>query len=259
VEPISTRLQPTRIIKLRKKLIICLLFFLLTAVAGATEYTVNPATSDQAGVPINGEQVIKTDDFIMPYWQFLLWLATIHVLSAIDILYPAKHIFSIAGCRIVSPVNVLDNPVRSRIYSYIKIRPGAYISEIVEKIGLDRGTLKYHIKTLEAQHKIEAYKDGGKTRYFENNFTYNEEEIKVISALQNVTNQRIVSEIINGKCKTNIDLAREFGVSRATVSWYVKNLREVGLIDEAKMGRKTIYRINNTYKLLIEKYEQEGI
>lgn len=230
----------------------------MTATAEAAEYIVKPAPIYQSGVSINGEKVTFDEDTPITYWQYLLWLATIYVVSGIDMLRPIRFIFTIAGCRIVSPGNVLENPSRSRVFSYIKTKPGAYISEIVEKIGLDRGTVKYHIKTLESQHKIEAYKEGGKTRFFENNFTYTEEEIKVISVLQNITNQRIVSEIINGKCNTNIDLAREFGVSRATISWYVKNLKEVGLIDETKMGRKTIYKINNSHKLLIEKYGQEG-
>ena len=243
-------------IKLRKKLIICLLFFLLTTAAGATEYTVKSFPSDQAGASINGEKVIKLEDTVIPYWQFLLWLATVYVSTAVDLLYPKKLVFAIAGYRIVNPGNVLDNPSRFRVYAYIKTKPGAYISEIVEKIGLDRETVKYHIKTLEAQNKIEVYKKGGKTRFFENNFTYNQEEMKVISALQNVTNQRIISEILAGKCNTNIALAREFGVSRATISWYIKNIREVDIIMETKEGRQTIYRINHVYKHLVEKYIQ---
>ncbi|WP_440948030.1 winged helix-turn-helix transcriptional regulator [Methanosarcina sp. T3] len=128
------------------------------------------------------------------------------------------------------------------------------MSEIAEKIGLDRGTVKHHINTLKTQNKIEAYKDRGKTRYFENNFTYDEEEVKVISALQNLTNQKIISEIQNGKCNTNLALAHEIGVSRATISWYVKNLKETGLIDETKIGRNIIYKINPSYETLIEKY-----
>jgi len=257
VKPKLTHLVSTGT-NFRKELIICLLLLLLTATAEATEYIVKPAPSDQAGVSINREQVTEFETIEITCWQFLLWLALINVVAAIDSSYPARYIFTIAGCRIVSPGNVLDNPSRLRVFTYIKTRPGAYISEIVEKIGLDRGTAKYHIKTLESQHKIEAYKDGGKTRYFENNFTYNEEEIKVISTLQNITNQRIVMTIIDGKCNTNTDLAREFGVSRATISWYVKNLREVGLIDETKIGRKIVYGINKSYKLLIEKYDQQS-
>jgi predicted transcriptional regulator len=62
---------------------------------------------------------------------------------------------------------------------------------------------------------------------------------------------------MNEKCATNVALAREFGVSRATISWYVKNLRELGLILETKEGRSTFYRINNSYKSLIERYVQQ--
>lgn len=244
--------------KFRKELIICLLLFLLTATAEAADYVVKPAADDQAGTPINGEQVTEFEPIEITYWQVLLWLVTINVVSAIDILYPARYIFAIAGCRIVSPGNVLENPSRLNVFTCIRTSPGTYISEIVEKSGLDRGSVKYHIKTLESQHKIEAYKNGGKTRYFENNFTYSEKEIKAISALQNITNQRIVMKIINDKCNTNIDLAREFGVSKATISWYVKNLKDAGLIIETKIGRRTIYGVNRSYKVIIDKYGQEN-
>lgn len=252
-----THLVPLRINKLQKKLILCLLFFsfvLLISTSEAHEYIVQPISSDQFGVPINGEEVIELEVTEIPYWQFLLWLGMMYIISTIDFFYPQKLFFSILGYRIVNPGNVLENSSRYRVYGYIKTKPGAYISEIVEQIGLDRETVKYHIKTLKAKKKIEAYKDGGKTRYFENLLIYNEDEKKVISTLQNLTNKRIISEIMSENCNTNVSLAHEMGVSRPTVSWYIKNLREVGLIIEIKEGKKIIYRINPLYEFLIEKH-----
>ncbi len=250
----TTRLNQRRLSNLQKKLILCLLFFFLTSTAGATECIIECIPNDQFGVPPHGEKVVDLEVIEIPYWQFLLWLAMVYVSAAIDLLYPRKLVFSIAGYRIVNSGNVFDNPVRSRIYTCIKVKPGAYISEIVERMGLDRETVKYHIKTLEAQNKIEAYRESGKTRFFENNFTYSEEEMKVISALQNLTNQRIISEILTCKCNTNIALSRELRVSRATISWHIKNFREIGLITEIKEGRKRNYRINSVYKFIVEKY-----
>ena len=98
-------------------------------------------------------------------------------------------------------------------------------------------------------NKIESYKDGRKIRYFAAT-TCSEEEKRVISTLQNANNKRIISEIQNGKCSTNIDLAREFGVSRATISWYVSNLKEIGLIERTKKGKMRIYIINDSYNSL---------
>jgi len=45
------------------------------------------------------------------------------------------------------------------------------------------------------------------------------------------------------------------GVSRGTISWYMKNLKEIGLIKETKRGRSIIYKINISYKNLIERYK----
>ncbi|AKB18220.1 winged helix-turn-helix transcriptional regulator [Methanosarcina sp. WWM596] len=227
---------------------------MLTATAGATEYIVKPAPSDQAGVSINGEEVVQLKDFTV-YWQFLLWLALMHVLSIIDILLnPAKLIFAILGFRITGRANGLDNPNRDSIYEYIKTRPGAYTNEIVEKIGLDRGGVRHHISTLETQNKIEAHKDGKKIRYFLKNSAYTEKELKILAALQNSTNQKVILEIRNCKCDTNAALACEIGVSRATISWHIRKLKEIGLLKETKKGRSIIYKINSSYKSLIEKY-----
>jgi predicted transcriptional regulator len=177
-------------------------------------------------------------------WQFLFWLVSVHVLTVVDVLYLTKFIFVIAGCR-----DVLDNTSRSRVYTYIKTKPGAYISEIKEELVLARGTVKRYVHVLRVMNKIESYKDGGKIRYFAAT-TYNEEEKRVISALQNTNNKKIISEIQSGRCITNIDLAREFGFSRATISWYVSNLKEIGLIEETKKGKTRIYRINDSYNSL---------
>lgn len=253
MEPGTIRLTFASI-EFKKKIVGCLLFFLLTTTAGATEYIVSPAPSDEFGVSINGEEVVLLEDTVEPYWHFLLWLAVMNVLSAVDVLiFPTKLIFAILGFRITKRADVFDNSNRARIYKYIITRPGAYLSEIVEKAGIDRGAVSYHIQILKAHHKIEAYRDSGKTRYFQNNSTYGEEEKKVVSALQNSTNQRIILEILKGKCSTNAALSREIGISRGTVSWYMKQLKELDLIEENKMGRSKIYSINPVYRDTIEK------
>ncbi|AKB54124.1 transcriptional regulator [Methanosarcina sp. A14] len=242
-------------INYRRLCLLCFLFLFSILTAEATEYTVSPFPSDKFGESVAGEDVQIVEDTVIPYWQFLLWLAAMQILSIIDvILYFTKLIFVVLGFKIIDTENVLDNSNRSSIYTYIKTKPGACIGEIVEKTGLGRGKVRHHITILEVQNKIEVHNDGGKIRYFENNSTYDEEEIKIISALQNITNQRIVSEIQNGKCNTNSALAHEIGVSRATISWYMRTLKEVELINEERKGKNIIYRINPSYENLIEKY-----
>jgi len=242
--------------KLEKKLIFCLLFFLLTTTTvEATEYIVSPAPGDQAGASITGEKVLKLEDTVIPYWQFLLWLAAMQILSIIDVLlHLAKLIFVVLGFKIKGQANEPGSSSQSKVYDYIKTRPGTYVSDIVNKLNINRGAVKYHIKNLKAQNKIEAYKDGGRVRYFENNFSYDNDEKRIISALQNITGKRIVLEIRNGKCITNIALAQEIGVSRATISWYIRTFKDIGIVQETKKGRNIIYRVNPSYENVIEKY-----
>lgn len=264
VEPKVTRSMLLGIL-LKKTLVASLLFFLLISAAGAKEYIVKPVPSYQAGVsikgekiteyPVEGEKITEYGEYPV-YWQTLLLVPLFDVIYLTCMnLYICRFIYIITGFRIAGSVNVLANSSRHRIYTYIENKPGAYVSEIVENTGLNRGTVQYHLQILEAKNKIEAYEDGVKIRYFQNTNEYSEEEKKVLMALQNTTNQRIVSEILHNKCNTNIDLAREFGVSKSTISWYVKSLKETGVIKETKRGRNIIYKINTSYKSLINRYK----
>jgi predicted transcriptional regulator len=235
-----------------KKLIVCLLFFLLISTAGATEYIVTPAKNDEAGVSVNGEEVVLLKDFTV-YWQFLLWLAAMQILSVIDImLYPVKLIFAILGFRIVDHSNAAGVLKRKHIYALIKASPGTSINDIANNMGLNRGTLRYHLKILETENMIESHSDHGKVRYFQNNSTYKEKEKLVISVLQNEMTRRIISKILDEECNTNGDLALTTGISKGTVTWYIKQLKELDLVEENQVGRSTLYNINPVYRDTIE-------
>ena len=255
MEPKTTRLM-SHCINYRRIYLLCFFSLFLILTAGAVEYIVTPAPGDEFRISVTGENVQIVEDTIEPYWHFLLWLAVMQLLSVIDILlYHTKLIFTILGFKITEHTNLLDNPNRNLIYSYIETNPGAHISEIVNKIGLNRGTVKYHINALKVQNKIETYNDDRKIRYFGSNLACDEVEKKVISVLKNVTNKRIISEIRNKKCNTNIALALEIGVSRATISWHMRYLKEIGFVKETKIGRNVIYEINPSYNYLIDKYK----
>jgi predicted transcriptional regulator len=239
-------------INYRRIYLLCFFSLFLIMAAGATEYTVSPFPDDGSGVLIKGE-VVELKVF-SAYWLLLLWLAITQILSVMNNLLPAKLIFAILGFQIVGKANVLDNSSRDSVYTYIKTNPGVCFSDIAKNTGLSRRTVQYHIQVLETQYKIEVYKDGGKIRCFQNS-TYSEKEKKILVTTQNITNKRIISEILNGECNTNASLAREIGISKGTVSWYMKNLKEIGLIKETKRGRSVIYKISISYKNLIEKYK----
>lgn len=254
VEPKNTRLM-LHSINYRRIYLLCFFSLFLILTAGAMEYIVSPATSDYAGASVNGEEVIKLEDTIEPYWHFLLWLAAMQILSVIDtLLYPAKLIFAILGFRVTDRSNAVGVLKRKNIYAFIKANPGTCASEIVNNMDLNRGALRYHLNVLETENMIKPHCDRGKIRYFQNNFTYGEKEKRVISAFQNETARMIISKILREECNTNGDLAQTTGISKGTITWHMKQLKESGLIEENKIGRNTIYSVNPAYRDAIEKH-----
>ena len=120
-------------------------------------------------------------------------------------------------------------------------------------MDLNRETLRYHLNILEGENLIEAHNDCGKIRYFQNNSTYGEEEKLVISVLQNEMTRNIIYKILKEECNTNGDLARTTGISKSAITWYIKQLKELDLIEENKVGKSIIYNINPIYRDTIEK------
>lgn len=244
----------SRCINYRRLCLLCFLSLFSILTAEATEYIVSPAPGDKFGESVAGEDVQIVEDTVIPYWQFLIWLAAMQILSIIDVLlYLAKLVFIILGFRVVDHPNAVGILKRKHIYTFIKACPGTCTSEISSNMDLNRETLRYHLNILEGENLIEAHNDCGKVRYFQNNSTYGEEEKLVISVLQNEMTRKIIFEILREEYNTNGELARTTGMSKSAITRYVKQLKELDLIEENKVGRSTIYNINPNYRNTIEK------
>lgn len=69
--------------------------------------------------------------------------------------------------------------------------------------------------------------------------------------------RKIIYKILKEECNTNGDLARTTGISKGVITWYIKQLKELDLIEENKVGRSTIYNINPIHRDIIEKEVHE--
>ena len=253
MEPKTTRLM-SHCINYRRIYLLCFFSLFLILTAEAMDYVVTPAPGDEFGISVTGENVQIVEDTIEPYWHFLLWLAVMQLLSVIDILlYHTKLIFTILGFRVTDRSNSVGILKRKSIYFFIKTFPGTCTSEIASNIGLSQGALRYHLNILEAESLIEAQYYCGKFRYFHKNSTYSKKEKLVISALQDEMTRKIISKILKEECSTNGDISRTTGVSKGTITWYTKQLKELDFIEENKVGRNIIYNINPAYRNTMEK------
>jgi predicted transcriptional regulator len=196
---------------------------------------------------VAGEEVRELEVKTMPYWMFLLWMASMQITPATEILFSARFLYVLGGYRRICRSNVLKNTNRDRIYGFINSNPGTYPNEIIKETEINRGVVEHHLKTLENQNMVVSRKVCGKSHYFLNASTYGEKEKVLLSALKNEKRRRIILEILNCEQITHETLAERVGVSAPTINWHIRHLKEEGIVSADMDGRHTSYCVDHGY------------
>ena len=241
--------------KAARTLLACLLFLLLiSTLVAATEYTVRPCLNEEPGVSVAGEEVRELEVKTMPYWMFLLWMISMQITPAPEILFSARFLYVLGGYRRIYRSNVLKNTNRDRIYGFVSSNPGTYPNEIIKETGLNRGVVEHHLKTLENQNMVVSHKVCGKSHYFLNASTYGEKEKVLLAELKNERRRRIILEILNCEQITQETLAERIGVSAPTINWHIRHLKEEGIVRADTDGRHTSYCVDCGYSELLQEH-----
>lgn len=109
--------------------------------------------------------------------------------------------------------------------------PGITLREIQRKTGLAMGVVQYHIHCLEKE-EISSFKNGRSRHFFDKQTPLTHEE-RLWFALNRNSKIRTILEYIqtnDGECLQR-DLVSHTGLSRSLVSYYIKILRNNGIIN----------------------------
>ncbi|MFZ3382771.1 MAG: winged helix-turn-helix transcriptional regulator [Candidatus Methanoperedens sp.] len=183
----------------------------------------------------------------IPYWLFLLLLGFTKVTSSPETFFPIRLFPILGGYKRLNSSNILENMNREKLYGFIKSFPGSYFNEIIKETGLNKGSVEYHLKTMETEKMIESYKTNGKLHYFLNHSSYKEEEQIVIASLKNDVHRRIILEILNNPSINHKTLAEKIGLSGPTITQHIKYLKEKGIVKVEIKGRYTTYYIDSNH------------
>ncbi len=132
------------------------------------------------------------------------------------------------------------NDNRNRIYKFITERPGSTLYEISKEMGLNIGTLRYHLMILSLNHRITAYKDDKFVSYFPNSNRYSKKEQQIISMMRRDTMKHGVIQLLYIKPGlTNVEISRVTGLVDSGISRYLKEMceKEIVLKIEVTPGR----------------------
>lgn len=130
-------------------------------------------------------------------------------------------------------VEVLDHYTRGQIHGYIIANPGDHYNNIKEELGLNNGSLAYHLKVLEREGYIVSQRDGMYRRFYPARARPPKERLSPMQRL-------VVEEIRKTEGCSQKDIARRLDISPQVVNYHVKMLAAAGIVNLEKDGRETL-------------------
>ena len=125
------------------------------------------------------------------------------------------------------------NANRNAVLQFIVENPGFTMYDIAKKLGLNMGTVRYHLFILGMNHKVVTFQDDNKyVRYFPNSNRYSHDEQLIISLMRRDTMSMIIGALRDSPAITNLDICTKTGLSDSTVSKFVKELFEKGVVSK---------------------------
>ena len=149
--------------------------------------------------------------------------------------------------------NLLDQPTRIEINSYIQDNPGVHFRGICDGLGLSIGVVQYHLYVLEKGGYIASFSDGQNKRYFQAG-TYTNKEMALVSLARHKTTGEILALLSKNSSMLHRDIAACLGVSSQALTWQMNQLRKARLVNVQKESVNVKYSLidANTVKLALD-------
>jgi DNA-binding MarR family transcriptional regulator len=139
------------------------------------------------------------------------------------------------------PLEVID-PTQRRILGFIASHPGVHLREICRELGLAMGAVQYHVRRLERDGRISSVRRGLYKFFYPANL-FGARQRDVLSVLSLDRPRELLLNIIEHPGSTQEALADATNVSQPTISWHLKRLIDLGIVDRHQEGRVVTYSV----------------
>ncbi len=127
------------------------------------------------------------------------------------------------------------NENRNAIFSFIAGNPGATLYEIAKELKINLGTVRYHLLVLSVNYKVIADRSGPKSvGYFVNGRRYSAEEKLIMSLMRREQIRKLLCILAGRPGLANMDIATEMRLPESSVSRYLAELYEKGIVEKRK-------------------------
>lgn len=136
---------------------------------------------------------------------------------------------------------VLDNYIRGKIHGYIIANPGDHYNGIKEVLGINNGTLSYHLKVLEREKLVKSRMDGKYKRFYPYEAKIPRKRLTPIQKL-------IVDRLAENPGISQRKLAKIVGESVQVVNYHIRNLAAAGVVEVRKLGNRSQCYVSEEWK-----------
>ncbi|MEA1945265.1 MAG: winged helix-turn-helix transcriptional regulator [Euryarchaeota archaeon] len=212
------------------------LIFSTTALSDDGGYVVGPHVEGGVGVDSTGA------DATITFWDLPLRIQVYYVSGLLMAFLGSLKIFPAIISRIK---RFVENQNRQNISKYIIDNPGTTKAEISRNLGVNRGTVKYHLHKLKSEGEIVSMKVGKFTRLFKNSSALKNNEGAIAAHIRGETSRILLWAILESPGITNQELAEAFRLDKSTVHWHIHKFLADDMIKFEKEGRYLKYYVND--------------
>ncbi len=137
--------------------------------------------------------------------------------------------------------NVLENETRNAVYLCIRDNPGITTSSLSRLLGMNIGTLRYHVEMLCRMGTVVPEQNCRGMRYYVNTGACSGLERKVAGYLTEQSKSRMLNIVLQNPGSTRKEIASRLIMSGANVTWHMKPLLRDGIVRDEKKGRFVCY------------------
>jgi len=127
-----------------------------------------------------------------------------------------------------------QNENRTAILRFISENPGATMADVTKALGLNIGTIRYHLLVLTLNHRISDHQDSKFIRYFPAVSAYGEVEKSALSLVRRMPIARVLNLLAARPGLSNKELAWSLGISTAAAHEQVTELLGRGVLTRSK-------------------------
>lgn len=157
--------------------------------------------------------------------------------------------------------DLLELDSRRDIYELVEDQPGVHLSKIADLLEMNVSLAEYHLRFLEKNDLIKSVKKKGYKRYFPTKEMVEPEDKEILFELRKEVPLTIVFLLIENGRMTHKEILKEMDIAKSTLSYHLKKLEDMDILNSKKYGKKKGYSLKNRKEVvqLLVKYKPQDV